>query len=149
MILMKYHLDDTMSLIKKNTDYAIRALCFMAGQSPCMVSAAVLAERLGISWSLTRRILQELTREGYIQSFRGKGGGFVIGVPPHEICVIELIRIFQGALQFNKCLTSGKPCSNLATCALRRKVSEIENHVVSELESLTIASLLEGKRAAT
>ena len=49
-----------MSFIKKNTDYAIRALCYMAEKENTVVSATELAKELQISWSLTRKILQEI-----------------------------------------------------------------------------------------
>jgi Rrf2 family protein len=133
-----------MGLIKKNTDYAIRALCYMAERDMGVVSAAALAEELGISWSLTRRILQELTRGGYIRSYRGKRGGFTLEIPARDIQVFDLVNRFQGALRFNNCVTGGRPCSNKRTCALRRRVAHLEKQVVSELKSLTIESLLHG-----
>ncbi len=130
------------SLIKKNTDYAIRALCFMAERNSDIVTASELASELHISWSLIRKILQELSRRGYVKSFRGKGGGFTLEIPAHHISVLELINTFQGFIRFNNCRTNGGTCSNIGSCELKKRVSKIEQRVVGELEPLTIASLL-------
>jgi Rrf2 family protein len=131
-----------MGLINKNTDYAIRALCYMAERTDTVVSATELSNALDISWSLIRRILQELSHEGYVKSFRGKGGGFTLERPAYHISVLELINVFQGFIQFNRCRTKGSTCSNIAYCELRKKVSHIEQQVIAELKPLTIASLL-------
>ncbi len=137
-----------MSLIKKNTDYAIRVLCYMAERTDAVVSAAELSNELDISWSLTRKILQELSHEGYVKSYRGKGGGFTLEMPVHHISVLELINTFQGFIQFNKCRTNGATCSNIAYCELRNRVSHIEQQVIADLKPLTIASLLTHSPAA-
>jgi Rrf2 family protein len=131
-----------MGLINKNTDYAIRALCYMAERTDAVVSATELSNALDISWSLIRKILQELSHKGYVKSYRGKGGGFIMEKSAHHISVLELINTFQGFIQFNKCRTKGVTCSNIAYCELRNRVSYIEQQVIAELKPLTIASLL-------
>ena len=137
-----------MGLINKNTDYAIRALCYMAERTDAVVSATELSNALDISWSLIRKILQELSHKGYVKSYRGKGGGFILEKSVHHISVLELINTFQGLIQFNKCRTNGSICSNIDSCELRSKISHIEQQVIAELKPLTIASLLKDTFAA-
>ncbi len=138
-----------MSLINKNTDYAVRALSFMAEKKGTIISASELSKKLEISWSLLRRILQELSKEGFVRSIKGKGGGFALEVPANEIYLLELIKKFQGHIQFNNCTINERNCSNLKGCELRKKVSEIENRVISELRPITIASLADENFAIT
>jgi Rrf2 family protein len=121
----------------------------MAENKGSIVSAAELSRELAISWSLLRRILQELGKEGFVRSYRGKGGGFSLQVPAHEISLLELIKKFQGHIQFNNCRISNRTCSNVKSCELKKKVSAIENHVVSELRPVTIASLVDGNHGIT
>ena len=133
-----------MRLITQNTDYAIRSLCYMAEKNGEIVSAAELSSELQISWPLTRKILHELNKKGFVRSYKGKGGGFVIEADPQEIFILELMKIFQGPFSFNRCVVNKKGCSNMMKCQLRKKISEIEEYVTSELKPVTIDSLLSG-----
>ena len=128
----------------QNTDYAIRALCYLAEKKGEMISAAELSNELQISWSLTRKILQELSKKGFIRSYKGKGGGFIIETDPREIFILELMKIFQGPFSFNRCGMNNKICSNMKKCQLRKKISGIEEYVTSELKPVTIYSLVSG-----
>ncbi len=130
-----------MSIISKNTDYAVRALCYLAGARDREVSASELSRKLGVSWPFLRRIMQELSREGLVSSKKGKGGGFRLEIPAHKIMFFELVRIFQGALEFHRCIIRDKVCPNIKNCPLRKKLKNIEDIVMKELKSITIESL--------
>ncbi len=131
-----------MRLITQNTDYAIRALCCLARKKDEIISAAQLSDELNISWNFLRRVLQKLNKKGLVRSYKGKGGGFKLKVPPHRIFILELMKTFQGILQFDKCMVNEKTCSNIEECKLRIKIKEIEDYVVSELKPVTIDSLM-------
>ena len=133
-----------MRLITQNTDYAIRALCYMAEKNGEITSASELSDELQISWSLIRRILQELNKKGLVRSYKGKGGGFIMEADPQEIFILELMKIFQGPFRFNRCAVNNKSCLNMMKCRLRKKISDIEEYVTSELKPVTIDSLVSG-----
>ncbi len=116
----------------------------MAEKNGEIISAAELSDELQISWSLIRRILQELNKKGFVRSYKGKGGGFIIEADPQEIFVLELMKIFQGPFRFNRCGVNNKSCSNMMKCRLRKKISDIEEYVISELKPVTIDSLVSG-----
>ncbi len=134
-------------MITKHTDYAIRALCEMARnkQSRELFPVAELAEKLKIPRPFLRKLLQILNNKGVLKSYKGQGGGFKLGRPPQRIFVVDLIRIFQGPFKIDKCVLSKDVCPDVRTCLLRKKVVAIEKHMISELKSITIASLLSMK----
>lgn len=61
--------------------------------------------------------------------------------PAGKIFLVDLIRIFQGPFKLNECLFKKKACPNIKRCALRKKLKEIEDYVIKELNSITIGSL--------
>lgn len=132
-----------MRLITKNTDYAVRALCFMAKDNDRRVSVTELAKRLRIPKPFLRKILQILNREGLLRSYRGKTGGFVLARPPDGIFLTELIEIFQGPVKLNDCILKKTLCYNIRTCLLKGRIDDIEKRVVRELKSITVESLLD------
>jgi Rrf2 family protein len=131
-----------MSLINRNTDYAIRAICFMAKDNKDRTSVRELAQELKIPRPFLRKILQRLNKKRILKSYKGKDGGFVLSGPLEKIFLIDLMRIFQGRLKLHECLFKRKICPNKETCSLGGKLAEIEKYVVSQLESISIASLL-------
>jgi len=131
-----------MSLINRNTDYAIRAICFMVENNKNKTSVTDLVQGLKIPRPFLRKILQKLNKKRILKSYKGKNGGFILNDSPERIFLIDLMRIFQGRLKLSECLFRRKICPNIKTCSLGGKLAEIEKHVVSELGSISIASLL-------
>jgi len=134
-----------LKLITRNTDYAIRALCCIAGQKEEIVSANQLVKNLDMPRPFLRRILQTLNKEGILCSYRGKGGGFSFGIPPRKISIIHIMKIFQGPIKINECTFKKEVCPSINHCLLKKKLDEIEKEVITKLEKITIESLLEKK----
>ncbi|NOY10135.1 MAG: Rrf2 family transcriptional regulator [Spirochaetes bacterium] len=131
-----------MKLLTRNTDYAVRALSYIAMEKGKTVTAAELSEELKISWSFLRKILQILSREGLVFSIKGKGGGFKLAQPADRIFLLDLINIFQGLVRLNTCITNNKACPNIRICILKKKIDIIEDSIISELHPITLKTLL-------
>jgi len=91
-----------LKLITRNTDYAIRALCYIATHKADVVSVKELVRCLKIPRPFLRKILQGLNKKGILRSYKGKGGGFVLAVGPEKIFIGDLIRIFQGPIKLQE-----------------------------------------------
>ncbi len=133
-----------MKLITRNTDYALRAVCFIAKKKNKIVSVPELVKALKIPRPFLRKLLQVLNKEGILRSHKGLGGGFLLGRPANRILLVDLIKVFQGKLKLNECFLKKMPCPSTGTCILRKKIINIERYVIRELDSITIASLLKG-----
>lgn len=131
-----------MKLITRNTDYAIRAVSFIAVSKNELVKTQELVRALKIPQPFLRKILQSLNRKKIVRSYKGPGGGFKLAVKPKEISIVDLIEVFQGPLEVNKCLFKKEICPNSKKCTLRIKMNKIEDHIKSELKSITIEDLL-------
>ncbi|HNX68978.1 MAG TPA: Rrf2 family transcriptional regulator [Candidatus Omnitrophota bacterium] len=131
-----------MKLITRNTDYAVRALCYLAGQGSAAVSVTELVARLRIPRPFLRKLLQTLGGEGILRSTKGQGGGFSLAKSPENIRLTDLIRIFQGGIQLNECIFKRKICPNRATCVLKREIDGIEQSALQRLEKVSIALLI-------
>jgi Rrf2 family protein len=131
-----------MKLLNRDTDYAVKALLYITQKNPKRMSVSELVNALDIPRPFLRKILQILNREGVLNSFKGKGGGFVLAMPPEEILLTRLIDIFQKPVKLTECIFKEKICSDIGTCPLKKRIDALEQHVISELESITIESLL-------
>jgi Rrf2 family protein len=131
-----------MKLITRDTDYALRAICAIAKGKKEVVSVSQLVRQLRMPRPFLRKLLQRLNKEGILTSYKGQGGGFMLARPARKIYLIDLINIFHGQFQLNECLFKKTNCPQTRTCALRKRIGLIEQHVISELKKITIASLL-------
>jgi len=132
-----------MKLITRNTDYAMRALCYIAGRGTASVSAAEMVAQLKIPRPFLRKLLQTLSAEGILRSFKGQGGGFSLAKLPQDVLLADLVRIFQGTVELNECIFKKKICPNRKTCVLRKEIQSIEKDVIERLKGITIASILQ------
>lgn len=134
-----------MKLITRDTDYAIRAICFIAKQKNRIITVTELVNKLKIPRPFLRKILQILNKEKLLKSYKGKGGGFRLSSEPNKIFLVNLIKIFQGPFKLNDCFLKKSICPDIRSCILKKKIDAIEKYIVSELNSISIASLLKQK----
>jgi len=62
--------------IKRETDYAIRCVYYLAGTEQDVVMMDEIAAEMEIPKSFAAKILQKLVRAGIVSSFQGIKGGF-------------------------------------------------------------------------
>jgi len=132
-----------MKLITRDTDYALRAICYIAQAKDRVITASELVVKLKIPRPFLRKILQVLNKEGILRSYKGKNGGFILAVSTRKLLLTDLINIFQGPLKLNECLFKKMICPNKGKCALRKVVTSIEKDMVGRLREITIHSLLD------
>ncbi len=130
-----------MKLINRDTDYAVRALVYMARSPQQVCSAKALVDELRMPRAFSRRLLQVLSREGILKSSKGKGGGFRFRKLPAKIKLKDLVEIFQRDFKETRCIFKKKICPDIRTCPLRHKIQGIEKKVVDELAAVSIADL--------
>lgn len=131
-----------MNLITRNTDYAIRALCYIVKSNKDIVSVKELVEGLKMPGPFLRKVLQELNKKGILRSYKGKNGGFVLAIRSEKIYISKLIEIFQGPIKFQEHTFKKEICPEIESCVLKKKIDAMEKYTISRLNSLSIASLL-------
>jgi Rrf2 family protein len=131
-----------MKLLKKETDYALRALIFIANKNPAIIAVSDIDIQIGVSKPFLRKILQNLNKKGILISRKGKGGGFVLAKKPEKIFLQDIMKIFQGELALNNCIFDKKLCQNHKTCILRNKINSIERTLLSEIEQIKLTDLM-------
>ena len=131
-----------MKLIRKDTDYAVRAIAFLAKNTNRFCSSSEISKNANVPLSYLRRILQTLVKEGFVESKEGIKGGLKLIKSPKEINLANLINIFQGTFELSDCMFRKKICENRAHCPLRKAIKRIEDKITKEVKGITIAKLL-------
>ena len=131
--------------MSRNTDYAVRAVCYIARHKERVVSVSDLVGALNIPRPFLRKILQRLNKKAILISHQGKGGGFQLAGSSDKIFLLDLMEAFQGPFRLNKCTFKREICPNRRACFLKKKIDGIEGYVMSELKTITIGSILRGE----
>ncbi len=130
-----------MKLITRNTDYALRAICYIAKQKK-VVTVTELVKILGVPRPFMRKILQRLGQKGILESYKGQSGGFKFKIPAHKVFIMQIMDVFQGPVSLNECFLKKNICPNQGKCILRKKIKIIEDNVLAQLKKINIASLI-------
>ncbi len=134
-----------MKLITRDIDYSIRALAYIAKNNSDKISVTKLVKETKIPRPFLRKILQTLGREGLLESFKGKFGGFKLNKSPNDIYLLDLFEIFQDKFDFNKCIFKKKICPNTKDCVLKEKLDHIGEMVKREFGKISLQSIIEGR----
>jgi Rrf2 family protein len=133
-------------LLNKNTDYAIRALVYITACKDGYVSSSEISRTQNIPLRYLRRILSALINAKYLKAKEGTLGGTALNKKPKDIKISNVIRIFQREIKLSQCIFKRKLCKNRNTCALRKRVVNIEKKLTKEFEKITIANLLKDNK---
>lgn len=131
-----------MKVLSKASIYAIRAMIFMAcSVEEGYISIKEMSEKLDISFHFLTKLLQELTREGYLLSYRGPTGGVLLNREPRHIIIKDVIHIFEGKDYFKTCLLGLPGCGLEEPCPVHDFWSKIREEMKEKFETTTLADL--------
>jgi Rrf2 family transcriptional regulator, cysteine metabolism repressor len=133
-----------MQLLTRESDYALRALLYMGQSKKSTMSVTELIEKLKMPKAFMRKILQKLEKAGFLISKKGNKGGFTLKKKSEAIFIIDVMKAFQGKVSLLNCVLKSKICPSKKSCPLRKKIMSIEEKVILELGSVTLAGLLKG-----
>ena len=106
-----------------------------------------IAESEKIPKRFLESILLELKKSGYLGSKLGKKGGYYLMKKPEEINLLEIIRLFEGAIALLPCISEKyyQPCEHCKdedTCTIRYTFKDIREYTFNKLACTTLASLI-------
>lgn len=130
-----------MKFLSRNTDYAIRALMFIATKTPTLVSSAEMERDLNLPRPFLRKILQTLSKAGYLESVKGMNGGFRLVRTLESIALLDIITVFQGPILLKERLFRKDLCCCRETCLLRNEIHKVEDLVMNHLNGIKLAQL--------
>jgi len=125
-------------------DYALKTILDLSvryGDTP--VTIHDLAKRADIPLKFLEQILLDLKRGGFVESRRGKVGGYLLTRQPSEITIGEVIRFIDGAIGPIDCLEENyHGCKDIYRCVFRPIWQEINQATSKIVDNITFEDLL-------
>ncbi len=124
------------------TNYALRSLQLAAIKAPDLVRVEDVARVHGLSRPHIVKIVHELGKSGYLETVRGRGGGFRLGRAAADIRVGDVVRLTEGPMEVVECFNpSSNTCPLIGICKLSRKIQEATRAFMAVLDDVTIADI--------
>lgn len=126
--------------------YALRVMLDLAQHyNEGNISLKDIAERQELSMKYLEMIAGIMNRAGYLNSQRGKTGGYQLKYPPSEYQIGAILKAAEGSLSPVSCLDCEEnTCEHAADCITLPMWEELDRIIYDYLDSISLADILSG-----
>ena len=137
-------------MISRTAGYALCAMSYMArrpavGWHVC----SDISKATGIPSNYLSRVMGALKTHGFVESRRGRRGGFRIAVPADTVCLLDLVDTFDHLSARRACPWGLADCREGAFCPLHESWQGILCGVVDRLRETHLSDLMRGNGEET
>lgn len=130
-------------MFNKETEYALRALVYIqksnwAGYRP---GTDEISREIDAPKFFTAKILQRIAKLGFINSAKGRGGGFFFDESKPELSLIEIAQTTGDIRIISSCAFGMKKCDCENPCPMHHKYAPIREAMENMVRDETIQSL--------
>jgi Rrf2 family protein len=131
--------------LSKKADYGLIALMHLASrESGRSASAKEMADTYNLPLPLLAKVLQKLTRQGFLAAVHGTNGGYKLARDAGRISALEVIRAIDGPVFLTSCSTRGTNCHQTPKCTARGPLEKIREDIFKLLDGITISEMSSG-----
>jgi Rrf2 family protein len=135
-----------MELTRKG-EYAIRGIVYLAKQPQGkVILVSEVAEATDVPQTFLAKIFQSFAKLGLVNSFRGTGGGFLLGRPAAKITLRQVVEAVEGPIIPNRCLSGNDTCEMEGDCTVHPVWRRVQGEIAAILDSVTLEDLAKEKK---
>jgi len=128
-------------MLSQSVEYALRAVVYLAGQSPRARTTAEMAAATRVPPAYLSKIVQGLVRGGVLKSQRGIGGGVSLVKKPDELTILEVVNAVDPIQRIKYC-PLGLAGHGVRLCPLHARLDRALASVESAFAGTTLAEVL-------
>lgn len=127
-------------MLPKTSEYALRAVVWLAREPGRAASADHLAEHTKVPRRYLYKVLQDLVEGGLVRSQPGPGGGYALAQRPEKITILDVANCVAPLERIRSC-PLGLP-SHTTLCPLHQVLDQAYAATERALGRVTIGKLL-------
>jgi Rrf2 family nitric oxide-sensitive transcriptional repressor len=133
--------------LSRFTDYSLRTLLYCGMHEGRTITVSEVATAYGISGNHLVKIIHNLGKLGFLETKRGRSGGFQLSKAPAEINIGAVVRTTE-SLALVECLgADGGSCPIVRACILKRVIAEACDAFLETFDRYTLEDLLKNRPA--
>ncbi len=123
------------------TDFGLRVLLVLASKPERLVTNAEISSAFAISDAHLMKVVNALTRAGWVDAVRGRNGGLRLAIEPARLNLRRIVETLESDFALVECfgpdnrcrLTGGCGVEQVLGTALRKFQEELERHSLADL----------------
>ena len=123
------------------TTLALRTLMVCAANPEKVVRKSDVATLINASENHLAQVVNQLGQTGFINTLRGRHGGFVLARPPEAISVGAVFRAIEGELPFIECATAENTCPLKGMCRMSGHLARAVEAFYATLDPVMLGDL--------
>lgn len=113
------------------------------------VTTKEIAEAYGVSYNHLKKVMQNLTDNGYVSGIKGRGGGYRLARKKESINVGDVFRTTIEDVALAECFASpDNVCVISPDCRFRHILMDAMSRFISELDNYCLDDLVRGRQGA-
>ncbi|GIU24905.1 Rrf2 family transcriptional regulator [Shewanella schlegeliana] len=132
--------------LTRYTDYGLRTLMYLAlhSERESLFRISEITEVFDLSANHISKVVHHLGKLGYLQTVRGKSGGFRLAKPAAEINIGQVVRALENSLAPIDC---SKPyCLFTPACKLKGVLGDAVNAYLAVLDGYSLDMIVTNKQ---
>lgn len=125
------------------TNLALRTLMVCAVNNERVVRKTDVATAINASENHLAQVVNQLGQHGFINTIRGRNGGFTLARSPQQISVGDVFRTFEADLPFIECFSGSNTCPLKAVCRMGGHLAKAVEAFYATLDPLTLHDLVD------
>lgn len=135
-------------LLSKSCVYGLRASLFLASRKNGeYIPIRKMSDKLEISFHFLTKILQQLTAEEILESFKGPNGGVRLKKDGTKIPLMDIVLAIDGSQLLTECALGLPGCGTKNPCPLHDKWAKTRDSIRNMLEQTTLTELVKKGKA--
>ena len=123
------------------SDYALRVLMFAHAAGDRLVTIEEIADAYDISRAHLMKVVNTLTRTGYLTGVRGRSGGVRLAMAAEDVVLGDVVRATEPDFALVECFSTGNQCVITKCCKLQAVLDEALQSFLAVLDKHTLASI--------
>ena len=128
------------------SDYSLRVLMYLALKGESKSTISEISDSYNISKEHLRKVVHNLSKEGYLNTLTGRTGGLLLAKPASDIYVGEVVRKTEEDFKIVECFEPAtNQCAIQTDCKLRNVLNEGLLSFLGVLDQYSIQDLITQK----
>src|SRR5262245_13220612 len=90
-------------MFSQTVEYALRAMMHLASLDGTPETSERIAAETRVPPGYLCKVMRDLVRARLVESFRGRGGGFVLAARPESVTILDVVAAVDPIRRIHKC----------------------------------------------
>ncbi len=127
--------------LSKTSKYAFRILVHMAKDEKALYSAHQLHKDIDVPERYLRRLLTDLSKNGFIKSTQGRQGGFTFARDISTITLLQIVKAVDGLNSLHECILGYETCAFNYSCPMHDVWEETKLKIIETLSKTSLKDI--------